>query len=123
MRHTPHTRMVQKITKSEKAQMFGMLDRIEKVVNDSYCREAMPKLVHSIPVAKVAAPAVEVSPKVAILPERGNIIDVAALAGQKHKVFDFEVQKEPQVEPIKAFPEGFDKYFEFVDSSDDQVSA
>jgi len=122
MRHTPHTRMVQKITKSEKAQMFGMLDRIEKVVSDTYCREAMPKLVHSIPVAKVAAPAEVVAPKVAILPERGNVIDVAALAGQKHQVFDFEIQKEHKAEPIKAFPEGFDEYFEFVDG-DGQVSA
>ena len=122
MRHTPHTRMVQKITKSEKAQMFGMLDRIEKVVNDTYCREAMPKLVHSTPVAKIAAPVEVVAPKVATLPERGNVIDVAALAGQKHKVFDFEVRKEPKVEQLKAFPEGFDQYFEFVDG-DDQVSA
>lgn len=39
------SKMVQQFTMEEKSSLFGMLDRIEKVVNQSYTREAVPTLV------------------------------------------------------------------------------
>lgn len=85
------TKMVQKFTMEEKSSLFGMLDRIEKVVNDSYTREAMPKLVkksqdeHMSNVQPIFATAGDVGHRSASQSKRAvgsdsNVIDVSLLA-------------------------------------------
>ena len=79
---------VQKMTMEEKSSLFGMLSRIEKVVSDTYAREAVPTLVHTSSEAlveqdlpaldKVASLEAVAAERTARYAENSNVIDVAA---------------------------------------------
>lgn len=133
-------KMVSKHTVEEKASLFGMLDRIESKVNESYAREAMPKLVENIPAQLKAEPirphVVEpmvAERKVAVgsdLVSCSNVIDVSAMAlargesaGEKNilKMGEnviLERKEAVAATPVQQlFPPEFYMYFDIVEET------